>query len=365
MRTVAVRAGETPYEVCVGRGLLGGLAGMKELSGLLGGARLLVATDETVRRLHGQALERGLEAAGAKVAGWVAMPPGERHKTLDSARLFWDALVDARMERGDLLVAFGGGVVGDVAGFAAATYQRGIRFAQVPTTLLAMVDSSVGGKTGIDHPRGKNLIGAFHQPSAVLADLDLLATLPRREALSGLAEVIKAAILADPELFELLEREGPGIAGNPEALEEAVARAVEVKARVVGSDEKERGPRALLNLGHTFGHAVETVTAYRGPTHGEAVAQGILFATELSRRLGGISDPEARRIENLIHAWGYPLNVEGLRADTIKEAIRYDKKRTKGATLWVLPRAVGRAEWGQAVEDTLVDALLAEVLTRR
>jgi 3-dehydroquinate synthase len=246
--------------------------------------------------------------------------------------------------------------VGDLAGFAAATYMRGIDFIQVPTTLLAMVDSSVGGKTAVDHERGKNLIGAFHQPRLVVADLELLKTLPPREVLSGMAELIKAAILADEGLFKLLEEHGRELTAQPEALEQAVASAVRVKAEVVAADEREGGSRALLNLGHTFAHAVETVTKYRGPNHGEAVAMGISFAVEMAQKLELISGEDAERIEKLLLAWGYELYPVGLDLDEIKRALSFDKKCQGGKVKWVLPLKIGKARWGVEIGDQTLDA---------
>jgi 3-dehydroquinate synthase len=252
-------------------------------------------------------------------------------------------------------------VVGDVAGFAAATYHRGVDLVQVPTTLLAAVDSSVGGKTGVDHPRGKNLIGAFHQPRAVAADLGTLGTLPERESLSGLAEVAKAGLLGDPDLFALLEEKGPGILRDPEALEAAVARAVAFKASVVEADEREGGARAMLNLGHTLGHAVESAAGYGTYSHGEAVAFGIAFAARLSRELGLLEAGQAARIVEFLKRWGFPLRVPGVAAEKIVEALRFDKKSQGGAPRWVLLRAIGVPQWGVAVAPPTIEAVLREV----
>ena len=358
MRRIPVRLGGRSYEVIVGRGFLSDLGRLKALRGIWGGRKVFIASDRTVWELYGAALVEGLRSAGAEPAGRVALEPGEAHKDLNSARAVWDAMVEAGVERRGCLAALGGGVVGDVAGFAAATYYRGIDFFQVPTTLLAAVDSSVGGKTGVDHPRGKNLIGAFHQPQGVAADLETLATLPGREVRSGFAEVIKAGLLGDPDLFALLEEQGPGIGRDLDALEEAVARAVAFKARIVEADEREGGARAQLNLGHTLGHAVEKAAGYGSYTHGEAVALGIAFAARLSRELGVLGPGPAERIVRLIEGWGFPLTVPGVAAEKILEALRFDKKSEGGTPRWVLLRGVGEAEWGVRVPTETVRALL-------
>ncbi|GAB4267253.1 MAG: 3-dehydroquinate synthase [Deferrisomatales bacterium] len=358
MRVVRVELGPRGYAVAVGRGFLGDLEAVEPLARALGGRQTFIVSDRTVWAHCGQTLERGLASLGGRPAGRALLEPGEAHKTLESARQIWDGLVDAGVEREGCLVALGGGVVGDVAGFAAATYLRGIPFVQLPTTLLAMVDSSVGGKTGVDHPRGKNLIGAFHQPLAVGADLATLATLPRREVLSGLAEVIKAGLLGDPELFARLEERGPGIVDDPEALEDAVARAVAFKARVVAADEREGGARAQLNLGHTLGHAVEAAAGFGTYTHGEAVALGLAFAARLSGELGLLAAADVERIVGLVEAWGYPLQVPGVAAEKILDALRFDKKSRGGTPRWVVLEGIGKPRWGVAVAPELVARLL-------
>jgi len=361
VRAVRVPLGERAYEVAIGTGLLGQL----ERAGLaaqdLRGRGVFLVSDRNVWPLHGATLERGLHTLGARVLGLALLEPGEAHKDLASLSALWEALADAGVERSAALVALGGGVVGDVAGFAAATWLRGIEFVQVPTTLLAMVDSSVGGKTAIDHPRGKNLLGAFHQPRGVVADLEALRTLPRREVLSGLAEVVKAALLGDPELFALLEERGPALVEDSVSLEEAVARAVALKARIVGEDEREGGARALLNLGHTLGHAVEAAAGFGTFTHGEAVALGIGFAARLSREVGLLEPGDAERIAGLLRKWGYPLRAQGVSVEKILDALRFDKKNRNGAPRWVLLRGIGRGEWGHAVPPDVIRRQLTEV----
>jgi len=361
VRRVTVGLGERAYEVAVGRGLLRNPAAAGRAAEALRDRRVFLAADRTVWGMYGEALRKGLERLGAQVVGQVCTEPGEVNKHLPALSRLWDGLVDAGVERRDALVALGGGVLGDLAGFAAATYLRGIDFVQVPTTLLAMVDSSVGGKTGIDHPRGKNLLGAFHQPRGVLADLEVLATLPRRELLSGLAEILKAGLLADRELFRLLEEKGPAVVDEPDLLEEAVARAVAIKARLVEEDEREAGARALLNLGHTLGHAVEVATGYGTWTHGEAVAMGIAFAARVSRELGILDPGEAKRIQALVEKWGYPLRATGIDAEKILDALRFDKKGRGGAPRWVLLRGIGCGEWGLEVPPDMIRRQLTEV----
>lgn len=360
MRSVRVGLGERAYEVAIGTGLLPHPEGTGAAVRGVPGRGVFLVSDRTVWPLYGAALEGGLRSLGARVLGRALLEPGEAHKDLASLSHLWDALVEARVERGDALIALGGGVVGDLAGFAAATYRRGIDFYQVPTTLLAMVDSSVGGKTGIDHPRGKNLLGAFHQPRGVLADLTTLATLPRREVLSGLAEVLKAALLGDRELFDLLETRGPKLLEDPEALEHVVARAVALKARIVEADERESGARALLNLGHTLGHAVETAAGYGTYTHGEAVALGLAFAARLSRETGRLADADAERVLRVLKNWGYPLTTPAADAEKVFQALQFDKKSAGGHPLWVLLRGIGEAEWGVRVPPEILERLLRE-----
>lgn len=359
-----MRLGGAGYEVAVGRGLLSRLGKVPSLAAKLVGRRVFAVSDRTVGALYGDRLEDGLRSAGARIAGWHVMEPGEGHKDLESLRGIWDALVAAGIERRDVVAALGGGVVGDVAGFAAATYLRGIDFVQLPTTVLAIADSSVGGKTAIDHPKGKNLIGAFHQPCGVAADLETLETLPEREVYSGLAEVIKAGLLADPSLFERLEASGPAVATDPEAMAESIARAVAVKARIVESDEREGGARALLNLGHTLGHAAEVAAGYGVLTHGEAVALGMAFAARLSAATGRLPAAEALRIERMLERWGYPVKLAGVSVEKVLDALRLDKKASGGAPRWVLLRAVGSPEWGCSVSPEILELLLREVQER-
>ncbi len=362
-RTVRVGLGERAYDVVVGGGLLD-KAGVL-LAPLLKQGRTAIVSDETVWKLHGERLTNALAAAGISSQA-IVVPPGEPSKSWEGLAEVSDRLLELELDRGDLIVAFGGGVVGDLAGFAAAIYKRGIDFVQIPTTLLAQVDSSVGGKTAIDTPRGKNLIGAFHQPRLVLADLDLLATLPEREVRAGYAEVIKYGLLGDVAFFEWLEANGPAVlAGDPDALAYAVARSVEMKAEIVEADEKEAGRRALLNLGHTFGHALEAETGYgEALLHGEAVAAGSAIAFRFSAAQGLCSPQDAQRAERAIAAAGLPTRLDqvGSGAFDAAKLVRHmgqDKKAEGGRLTFILARALGEAFVaknvdGQAVSDFLV-----------
>jgi 3-dehydroquinate synthase len=362
LKTVEVNLQDRSYRVVVGKGLLGRLDCIGEFAEAVCGRQVFAVSDKTVHGLYGKTLEKCMRPAMADFLGWSIFEPGEEHKTVATLVSVWDDLVRSGMDRKGVIVALGGGVVGDIAGFAAATYLRGVDFIQIPTTLLAMVDSSVGGKTGVDHPLGKNLLGAFHQPRAVLADIDLLSTLPRREVLGGLAEVIKAAILADEWLFSLLEARGPGVIDDPEMLEEVIAKAVSIKAGIVAVDEREGGPRALLNLGHTFGHAVEVSAGYGKYIHGEAVAMGLDFSARLAEAVGSADQASIKRIQKLLSSWGYPGKPEGITREEIKSALGHDKKNSGGVPRWVLPVEIGRARWGCKVSEEIIDALLKEGL---
>ena len=310
----------------------------------------MIVTDSNVGEHHGERLSAALERAGVAV-DVITVPAGEAGKSFEGLADLSDRLLALELDRGDLIVAFGGGVVGDLAGFAAAIYKRGIDFIQIPTSLLAQVDSSVGGKTAIDTPRGKNLIGAFHQPRLVLADLDILATLPAREMACGYAEVIKYGMLGDPAFFAWLERNGEAVlAGDVDALAHAVARSAEMKAEIVTEDEREQGRRALLNLGHTFGHALEAETGFgEALKHGEAVGAGCAMAFRFSARLGLCPDIDAARVEGALKAAGLPTRLDGLpqgasfQADRLIAPMGQDKKAEGGKLTFVLARRIGEA----------------------
>jgi len=340
MQTLRVELGSRAYSIFIGSGFI---ARPEMLVPFIRGRRVAVVTNATVAPLYLERLAAGLTASGLDVVR-IVLPDGEAYKNWETLNVVYDRLLEARCDRQTTLIAFGGGVIGDIAGFAAATYQRGVPFVQVPTTLLAQVDSSVGGKTAINHPGGKNMIGAFHQPLAVLADVDTLATLPARELRAGLAEVIKHGLISDVGFFEWLESNiGQLLARDPEALVHAVRRSCEIKAKIVALDETETGPRALLNLGHTFGHAIETAKGYGAWLHGEAVATGMVMAAELSRRLGYLSDDDVRRVIALLERTGLPVAVSGITAPRFIELMSVDKKVAAGRTRFVLLERLGSA----------------------
>ncbi len=333
------------YDVVVGRGLLAE-AGARIAP--IARRRTIIISDETVAAIHGPALTASLEAAGVRTE-IVAVPAGEASKSFAELERLIDRLLAAGLDRKDVVVALGGGVVGDLAGLAAALYMRGIDFVQVPTTLLAQVDSSVGGKTAIDTPRGKNLVGAFHQPRLVLADIDVLATLPDVQMRSGWGEVLKHGLICDPDYFDWLAGDGAaGVKGDPAALERAVVRSVEIKSAIVGEDEKEAGRRALLNLGHTFGHAIEAELGFEAAAlaHGEAVALGCCMAFRFSVAQGFCGAAEAKRVEAVIAAAGLPTRLDQagtFEAERLIALMAGDKKAEAGGITLVLARRIGEA----------------------
>ncbi len=336
METLTVQLGDRSYPIHIGPGVLGR---PELLRAAVDAAQVLVVTNEIVAPLYLEAVTRSLEGL---VVETLVLPDGEQHKTLATFSRIVDRLIARHFHRDACIVALGGGVVGDVAGFAAAAYQRGIRFVQVPTTLLAQVDSSVGGKTAVNHPQAKNMIGAFHQPAAVVADTDTLATLPPRELSAGLAEVVKYGLILDAELFAWLETHMARLrALDPAALTQAVARSCEIKARIVAEDEREQGSRALLNLGHTFGHALEALGGYERWLHGEAVAIGTVLAARTSEALGWLGAADCRRIEALLAAAGLPTHASGVAVDALLEHMSLDKKAGRSGLKLVLLERIG------------------------
>jgi 3-dehydroquinate synthase len=340
-RTVRVGLEGRGYEVVIGDVL--DEAGARIAPLLKRRRRIAVVADAAVEALHGARLQRSLEQAGITPV-FVLVPSGEASKSFAELERLLGALLDLELERGDMIAAFGGGVVGDLAGFAAAIYKRGIGYVQIPTTLLAQVDSSVGGKTAIDTAHGKNLVGAFHQPSLVLADLGVLDTLPERELAAGYAEVVKYGLLGDPVLFNWLEENGPAILSRDAgALGLAVALCVERKAEIVAEDERDEGRRALLNLGHTFGHALEAETGF-SLLHGEAVALGCALAFRYSASEGHCRHRDPPRVEAVLAQAGLPVHMPpGLSADRLLALMRQDKKAEGGGLTLILVRGVGRA----------------------
>ncbi len=360
--TVGGTGGFKPYEVVIGAGAL--LRSGERLKTAIGRDRCVVVADETVRGLYGATLTAVLAEAGVR-AEIIAVPAGERSKSFTELERVLDAFGTLRLDRKDCVVSLGGGVVGDLAGLAAALWMRGIGVIHIPTSLLAQVDSSVGGKTAIDTPRGKNLVGVFHQPRLVVADTGLLATLPERQLRSGWAEVIKHGLICDPDFFGWLEGEGAvGARGDVAALARAVERSVEIKATVVAEDEKEAGRRALLNLGHTFGHALEAELDFDEATmsHGEAVAIGCALAFRLSVRMGLASDDDASRAEAVLAAAGLPTRLDRrcFKATRLVERMLSDKKAEAGRLTLVLARSIGQAFVARQVDAATVEAFLKE-----
>jgi 3-dehydroquinate synthase len=352
-----VELGSRSYPIYIGSGLLGD-AGL--LARHLGSGAVAVISNETVAPLY---LGRLREALGERVTMVKVLPDGEEHKSLEVLAGIYDALLAARCDRQVTLMALGGGVVGDISGFAAATYQRGVHYVQLPTTLLAQVDSSVGGKTGVNHPRGKNMIGAFHQPRCVIADTDTLATLPAREFAAGLAEVVKYGLIGDREFYAWLHTRQVALAErDPAVLAEAICRSCANKARVVAGDERESegGSRALLNFGHTFGHAIETATHYRDFLHGEAVAIGMVMAAEFSHRLGYIARNEVAGLCALLGRFGLPTEPPEVAPARMLELMRGDKKAAAGRIRLVLLRAIGDATLSSDFPPDALERLLAD-----
>jgi 3-dehydroquinate synthase len=347
METLRVELGSRSYPILIGQGLLGERPLFERH---LQARDLLVVTNTIVAPLYLDSLETSLRPRRLVA---TIVPDGESHKTLANVTRILDVLVANRFGRDCAVIALGGGVVGDMAGFAAATYQRGVAFVQVPTTLLAQVDSSVGGKTGVNHPGGKNLIGAFHQPVAVVADTATLATLPPRELRAGLAEVIKYGLICDADFFAWLEAHIDAlVAGDAAALAHVVRRSCEIKAGIVGRDEREQGDRALLNLGHTFGHAVESATSYKEWLHGEAIGAGLVMAACMSRESGYLTSDELDRVTRLVARTGLPTHVSNVKPDAALELMRIDKKVKAGRIRLVLLRGIGgafvSADYGEA-----------------
>jgi 3-dehydroquinate synthase len=349
--TLTVELGARAYPIHIGAGLVDRPA---LFAPHVQGRRAAIVTNETVAPLYGDRLEASLAAAGARCQR-IVLPDGEAFKTWESLNAIFAALLAAQADRGTVLVALGGGVIGDLTGFAAATYQRGIAHVQVPTTLLAQVDSSVGGKTAINHPLGKNMIGAFHQPSAVMADTATLATLPERELASGLAEVVKYGAIFDIEFLGWLERNAERLlAREAPALAEAIRRSCEIKAAIVAADERESGVRALLNFGHTFGHAIESAAGYGNILHGEAVATGMAMAARFSARTGRMALGDAQRLIALLERLRLPVNAPRFRREVWLEYMGRDKKNEGGRVTLILLDALGRAA---IVKDTPARAL--------
>jgi 3-dehydroquinate synthase len=354
MQTLTVGLAERSYPIHIGAGLLGRF---DLLAPHLRHKRAAVVTNTTVAPLYLEVLQSLLRENGVEALP-VILPDGEEYKNAETLGMIYDALLRNRCERSTPLIALGGGVVGDMTGYAAATYLRGVPFIQVPTTLLAQVDSSVGGKTGINHPLGKNMIGAFYQPQAVVVDTATLGTLPDEELSAGIAEVIKYGLIRDLPFFEWLEQNMERLrARDAEALQYAIACCCRNKAEVVAADERESGERALLNLGHTFGHAIEAGMGYGAWLHGEAVAAGMVMAADLSQRLGWIGAPDAARARRLIERAGLPVEAPRLGTEKYLQLMELDKKVVGGRIRFVLLKSIGHAVVTEAPPDLLQQTL--------
>lgn len=339
MQTLHVELGDRRYPIFIGSHL----NPQELLEPYLHGHQVMIVTNTTVEPLYLDHYSKAIEALGKKVNTCI-LPDGEKYKNSEHLNLIFDALLEAGFNRDCSVLALGGGVIGDMAGFASACFQRGVYFVQVPTTLLSQVDSSVGGKTGINHPLGKNMIGAFQQPQVVLADMAQLSTLPPRELSAGLAEVIKYALLGDVDFLIWLEANMDAlVAGNPDVLAEAVYHSCAHKARIVANDEKEQGERALLNLGHTFGHAIESYLGYGVWLHGEAVATGMVMAADLSQRMGWISEEDLGRTKNIIHRANLPIKCPKIPLDEFLAYMSHDKKVLNGQLRLILMKKLGQA----------------------
>ena len=355
METIVVALGSRSYPIHIGSQLLAN----GELYGIAA-KQVLIVTNEIVAPLY---LERVQGALQGREVATVVLPDGERHKSLATFTTVIDRLIDGRFHRDCCLIALGGGVIGDLTGYVAASYQRGVDFVQVPTTLLAQVDSSVGGKTAVNHPRAKNMIGAFHQPIAVLADTGTLQSLPPRELAAGLAEVIKYGVIVDAAFFGWLEAHLDDLLHlDAAALTYAIRRSCEIKAAIVAEDEREQGRRALLNLGHTFGHALEAVGNYERWLHGEAVAIGIALAARTSVALGWLAERDCERIERLLERAGLPLMAPYIDPEELLAHMRGDKKADRAGLKLILVRAIGESVVTRAPPEDTLRAVLAERL---
>jgi 3-dehydroquinate synthase len=356
MKTLELELGERSYPIHIGSQLIDRADLYKKH---LKGSFTAVVTNQTVAPLYADRVVKTLESLGQKVR-LVVLPDGEVYKTWETLQKIFDALLESGADRKSTLIALGGGVIGDMTGFAAASYMRGIRFIQVPTTLLSQVDSSVGGKTGINHPLGKNMIGAFYQPQAVIADLDTLKTLPPKELAAGLAEVVKHGAIADANFFSWIEKNiEPLNACEPKAMEHAVQRSCEIKSQIVALDEKEGGVRATLNFGHTFGHAIEAGMGYGEWLHGEAVGCGMVLAADLSVRTGRLTKDDYQRIKNLVTALKLPSAPPKLGVSRYIDLMSVDKKAEGGEVRYILLDGIGRSTIKTVDEPLVVQTLEA------
>ncbi len=353
MDTLEVALGTRSYQIFIGPGLL---ADADLLTNAVSARQVLIVTNTTVAPLYLEQLQRGL---GCEEQHVHVLADGEQHKTLATFSAIIDTLIEARFHRDACLVALGGGVVGDIGGFAAACYQRGISYVQIPTTLLAQVDSGVGGKTAVNHPQAKNMIGAFYQPSCVIADTDTLSTLPQRQFAAGMAEVIKYGLILDAEFFAWLEAHLDDVMSlDPDALRVIIGRSCELKAEIVAEDERERGRRALLNLGHTFGHALESIGNYERWLHGEAVAIGMVLAAQTSAALGSLERADVERISALLARAGLPTHAADVDPERVLEIMQLDKKTTASGLSLILLEGIGNGVIVPAPDTEVLRAAL-------
>lgn len=348
---LSVELGARTYDIVIAAGGLDNIGASMKAVGFKSGQKIALVTNPTVYKLNGDGVENSLKAAGFKLT-LITVPDGEEYKTLDTVNAMLGEMLKSGLDRRSGIVALGGGVIGDMAGFAASVYMRGIRYIQLPTTLLAQVDSSVGGKTGVNHPLGKNLIGSFYQPSLVVIDTDTLKTLPQRQFRAGMAEVIKYGVIWDAELFEYLVENSTRIASlDAQALKHIIRRSCAIKAEVVSRDEREGGLRAMLNYGHTIGHAVEAVTGYGTYLHGEAVAIGMVVEAVIAARMGMVKEADLENIKSIVRLYGLPDRLpSGISADAMMSAMMLDKKTIGGSLRFALPTGIGSAKAGVEVD---------------
>ncbi|MEM7213908.1 MAG: 3-dehydroquinate synthase [Pseudomonadota bacterium] len=363
---IRVELAERSYDIVIAKGALSNIG--DSIRTLSREGRCAIITDQNVNRAHGDTLRGFLDDAGVKHST-IEVDPGEASKSWPTFQKVVDEVLGLRLERADVIIAFGGGVVGDLAGFVAAVVRRGMRFVQIPTSLLAQVDSSVGGKTGINSVHGKNLVGAFHQPAKVLIDLEVLKTLPKREFRAGYAEVVKYGLIKYPEFFGWLEKNHSDVFSHGASLERAIAESCKAKAEIVAADETEKGQRALLNLGHTFGHALEGYTAYNGSrlVHGEGVAIGMVLAHRFSNRMNLCSIDDVKRVEAHLKSVGLPTDIgqipgEKPTVQTLMDFIGQDKKVKQGALTFILTKGIGKSYIADDVPPSEVSAFLTEQL---
>lgn len=360
MENIKVELGENSYNIFIGENLFEDMA--KFVTAPNFSKKILVVTDENIFNIYGQRLRKIFSNYDTNFEIEI-IPAGETSKTLENAEKLYTYAIESQLDRKSVIVAIGGGVTGDLAGFVAATYLRGVNFVQVPTTLLAQVDSSVGGKTAVNHKLGKNLIGAFYQPKAVFIDVETLKTLPQKEIRAGLGEIIKYGVISDAEFFCCLEKNIEGIlGGNVEVLKQIIKRSCEIKAEVVSRDEKESGLRRILNFGHTIAHAIEEETKYQKYCHGEAVAIGMIGAALISQKLNYVDSEKVTRLKNLIERFGMYTQAEGCNVEGIYRALFRDKKTVGGKLNWVLMKDFGSVEITDEVPEKIIKEALKEIL---